>query len=178
MSQNFQPSRLNLQALAEDAQPWSGTTLLKDLARLAQETQGLSPVDAVQWQLRGELRPQPDGEDRIWLHLMAQVSLPLTCQRCMGPVATSVVIDQWYRFVETEEIASAEDDESEEDLLVMAPQFDFLALLEDELLMALPLVPMHEVCPVTPVFSVGDPAVQAVEAKPNPFAVLGQLKKK
>jgi len=62
-------------------------------------------------------------------------------------------------------------------LLVTAPQFDVMALLEDELLMALPLVPMHETCPVTPVFSAGDAAVEAAEAKPNPFAVLGQLKK-
>jgi uncharacterized metal-binding protein YceD (DUF177 family) len=30
---------------------------------------------------------------------------------------------------------------------------------------------------VTPVFSAGDAAVEAAEAKPNPFAVLGQLKK-
>jgi uncharacterized protein len=43
--------------------------------------------------------------------------------------------------------------------------------------MALPLVPMHESCPVTPVFSAGDPAVEADQAKPNPFAVLSQLKK-
>ena len=45
------------------------------------------------------------------------------------------------------------------------------------MLMALPLVPMHESCPVTPVFSAGDPAVEADQAKPNPFAVLSQLKK-
>jgi uncharacterized protein len=95
----------------------------------------------------------------------------------MTSVASSLEIDQWYRFVESEEIAMAEDDEAEEDLLVMAPQFDLLGLLEDELLMALPLVPMHETCPVTPVFSAGDPVVEAAEAKPNPFAVLGQLKK-
>jgi len=74
-------------------------------------------------------------------------------------------------------VAMAEDDESEEDLLVMLPQFDLLTLLEDELLMALPLVPMHESCPVTPVFSARDPAVEAEQAKPNPFAVLSQLKK-
>jgi uncharacterized protein len=101
----------------------------------------------------------------------------LICQRCMTLVATPVDVDQWYRFVASEEIATAEDDEAEEDLLVMAPQFDVMALLEDELLMALPLVPMHETCPVTPVFTAGDPAVGAAEAKPNPFAVLGQLKK-
>ena len=177
MSRNFQPQRLNLQALAQDGQPWSEATPLQELQRLAGEAQGLAPDAAVQWQARAELRPQAGAEDQVWLHLSAQASVPLTCQRCMAAVSTPLEVDQWYRFVESEEVAMAEDDEAEEDLLVMVPQFDLLALLEDELLMALPLVPMHETCPVTPVFSAGDPAVEAAEAKPNPFAVLGQLKK-
>jgi len=177
MSRNFKAQGLNLQELAQDGQPWSETTLITDLQRLAAEAQGLTPTDAVQWQVTGELRPQAGAEDQVWLHLTAEASVPLTCQRCMTLVSSLVVVDQWYRFVESEEIAMAEDDEAEEDLLVMAPQFDLMALLEDELLMALPLVPMHETCPVTPVFSAGDAAVEAAEAKPNPFAVLGQLKK-
>ncbi len=177
MSRNFQAQRLNLQELAHDGQPWSETTLLKVLQRLANETKDLSPSDAVHWQVTGELRPQAGAEDQVWLHLTAEASVPLTCQRCMTTVATPLEVDQWYRFVESEDIAMAEDDEAEEDLLVMTPQFDLMALLEDELLMALPLVPMHETCPVTPLFRVGDPAVDAAEAKPNPFAVLGQLKK-
>ena len=177
MSRNFQAQRLNLQELAHDGQPWSETTLIKDLQRLADETQGLSPDDAVQWQATGELRPKTGADDQVWLHLSAQARVPLTCQRCMTQVAMPVGVDQWYRFVDSEDIAMAEDDEAEEDLLVMVPQFDLMALLEDELLMALPLVPMHESCPVTPVFSAGDPAVDAAEVKPNPFAVLGQLKK-
>ena len=177
MSRNFQAERLNLQELAQDGQPWSETTLVKDLPRLAAEAKGLNPSDAVQWQVTGEFRPQAGAEDQVWLHLTAEANVPLTCQRCMTTVSTPLEIDQWYRFVDSEEIAMAEDDEAEEDLLVMAPQFDLMALLEDELLMALPLVPMHETCPVTPVFSAGDPAVEAAEAKPNPFAVLGQLKK-
>jgi uncharacterized protein len=177
MSRNFQPQRLNLQALAQDGQPWSEVTPLKDLQRLAEEAQDLGPDTAVPWQARAELRPQTGTEDQVWLHLSAHTSVPLTCQRCMAAVSTALEVDQWYRFVESEEVAMAEDDESEEDLLVMVPQFDLLALLEDELLMALPLVPMHETCPVTPVFSAGDPTVEAAEAKPNPFAVLSQLKK-
>ena len=177
MSRNFQPQRLNLQALAQDGQPWSEVTPLKDLQRLADEAQDLGPDTAVPWQARAELRPQTGAEDQVWLHLSAHTAVPLTCQRCMAAVSTALEVDQWYRFVESEEVAMAEDDESEEDLLVMVPQFDLLALLEDELLMALPLVPMHETCPVTPVFSAVDPAVEASEAKPNPFAVLCQLKK-
>lgn len=181
MNRNFQPERLNLLALATDGQPWIETTLIEDLPRLAEEAHGLNPNEAVHWQARCELRPKAGADDEVWLHLLAQVALPLTCQRCLSSVATDLTVDQWYRFVATEEIAMAEDDEAEEDLLVMSPQFDLLALMEDELLMAVPLVPMHETCPEAPQFSVSDPAVEAAEAaaeaKPNPFAVLQQLKK-
>jgi uncharacterized protein len=128
------------------------------------------------------LRPRTGADDEVWLHLQAQASVPLTCQRCMGVVQTPVEVDQWYRFVATEDIAMAEDDQSEEDLLVMEPQFNLLAVLEDELLMALPLVPMHEECPVTPKLQAGDFGNSGAPGesgeKPNPFAALAQLKTK
>jgi uncharacterized protein len=128
------------------------------------------------------LRPGAGADEDVWLHLAASALVTLVCQRCMGSVATPLEVDQWYRFVATEEIAMAEDDESEEDLLVMEPQFDLLAVLEDELLMALPLVPMHEECPVAPVMQAGEEALAGEETpsseKPNPFAVLSRLKKK
>lgn len=168
-----------MQAFAAEGTPLAGTTLLQNMERLAQETPAQQHDLAVNWQARGELRAGSGAEADVWLHLQATVTLPLTCQRCMGSVDTPIAVDQWYRFVATEEIAMAEDDESEEDLLVMAPQFDLLAVLEDELLMALPLVPMHDHCPVAPVLAVGDlDLANAPAEKPNPFAVLAQLKKK
>ena len=42
--------------------------------------------------------------------------------------------------------AEAEDDQAEEDLLVATPSFDALTLIEDELILALPLVPRHDDC--------------------------------
>lgn len=181
MTRQLQAHRLNMQTFAQEGAPLAETTLLQNMERLAQETQGLQPDSAVEWQACAELRAGsgPGPEADVWLHLEAAATVPLTCQRCMGVVITSVNVDQWYRFVATEQIAMAEDDESEEDLLVMEPQFDLLAVLEDELLMALPLVPMHEVCPVIPQLSAGG-SVEVTEAseKPNPFAVLAQLKKR
>jgi uncharacterized protein len=170
-----------MKAFAQDGVALVETTLLQNLQRLAQETQGLQPDSLVKWQASAELRPRAGVEDDVWLHLTAEAKVPLTCQRCMGVVETPVEVDQWYRFVATEEIAMAEDDQSEEDLLVMEPQFDLLAVLEDELLMALPLVPMHEQCPVAPKLQAGDvdgDGDQDSGKKPNPFAVLGQFKVK
>lgn len=181
MTRSLHASHLNMQAFAQEGLPLVETTLLQNLQRLAQEARGPQPDSAIDWQARAELRTGSGPEADIWLHLQANTSIDLTCQRCMGAVETPIAVEQWYRFVATEDIAMAEDDEAEEDLLVMAPQFDLLAVLEDELLMALPLVPMHEQCPVAPILSAGtiegENELQP-EPRPNPFAVLAQLKKK
>lgn len=178
MTRSLQATRLNIQALAQEGVPFIASTLLQNMERLAQEAQDLQPDSVINWQARAELRPCAGADDQLWLHLQAKVAFPLTCQRCMGVVLTPLEVDQWYRFVASEEVAMAEDDASEEDLLVMAPQFDLLAVLEDELLMALPLVPMHDECPEAPVLRAGEDALAGeANEKPNPFALLAQLKK-
>ena len=179
MTRQQQTHNLNLQALVIGGVPLIEHTPLQNLERLAHESIGLQPDSIVNWQATAELRVGAAGQMDTWLHLRADTSVPLTCQRCMAAVQAPLRVDQWYRFVATEDIAMAEDDASEEDLLVMAPQFDLVGLLEDELLMALPLVPMHDECPVLPTFSAGVIELPADGAdKPNPFAALAQLKKK
>ena len=179
MTRPLQATNLNMQAFAEAGVPLNAATPLHNLGRLAQEIAGQQPDLPVNWQATPELRAGSTGQTDIWLHLTANVTLPLTCQRCMGTVQTALNADQWYRFVATEDVAMAEDDAAEEDLLVLRPQFDLIEVLEDELLMALPLVPMHDVCPELPVFSAGLLDVPKNQAdKPNPFAALAQLKKK
>lgn len=180
MSKTLQVHRVNMQTFAQEGEPYVAVSLLQNMERVRKETLGLRSDLAVNWQASSELRPAPSGDDQIWLHLTASTTVPLACQRCMAAVDIELTVDQKYRFVATEDIAMAEDDQSEEDLLVMEPSFDLLALLEDELLMAIPLVPMHEECPVNPALLAGGetPALESlVEGeKPNPFAVLAKLK--
>jgi uncharacterized metal-binding protein YceD (DUF177 family) len=107
----------------------------------------------------------------------AAPALAVGCSMVLKPAEQTLELDRWFRFVESEEVAQAEDDDSLEDLLVFEPQFDLLDLLEDELLLDLPLVPMHETCPQPPVLGRSDPA-EVVADKPHPFAALAQLKKK
>jgi uncharacterized protein len=175
-------SAINLQQLAKENSDLSGRSVLQNMERLRQEIPGSTADLVINWRVTAELRgsaQSPDAQD-VWMHLALKTTLELTCQRCMGLVATPIEIDQWYRFVATEEIALAEDDLAEEDLLVGQAQFDLAALVEDELLMALPLVAMHEKCPLI----AGAAASQAVapleevEKRPNPFAVLSNFKAK
>lgn len=179
MSRPLLATKLNMQAFAEAGVPLKEVSPLQNLERLASETVTLQPDSSISWQAAPELRSGSKGQMDIWFHLTANTSVPLTCQRCMGVVQTDLQVDQWYRFVASEEIAMAEDDASDEDLLVLTPQFDLIEVLEDELLMALPLVAMHEVCPVMPTFSAGKSDVpDDVGDKPSPFAALAWLKKK
>jgi uncharacterized protein len=86
-----------------------------------------------------------------------------------------------FRFVRDAALAEAEDAGSEEDVLALRSAFDLRALVEDELLLALPLVPRHEVCPQPlpqPSPQEPDPLQSQEEATaPHPFAKLAALKR-
>ena len=177
-------SRVDMQALAQAGQPLVQITPLVHFERLTQEVKALDIDAVVNWTARAELRPRSGAEPYVWLHLHASTSVLLACQRCLETVATPLLVDQWYRFVANEAIAMEQDDASDEDLLVMELQFDLLAVLEDELLMALPLVPMHTECPVAPALKVGEQDLMPADENgsvprltPHPFAALARLKK-
>lgn len=145
-----------------------GEIELRQFERLVPEVQASAEQPMIRYVARGESRAHFGGESQIWLHLSAQVVLPLLCQRCLTTVETEIAIEREFRFVATEEQALLEDEESEEDILVNSSEFNLRELLEDELIMALPMVAMHEECA---------PPAPLTEEKINPFAVLGQLKK-
>lgn len=146
------------------------------MSRLAAESCVPNGLQAVSWGLQAELRSDAAGQAQPWLHIQANALIPLVCQRCLTPVEVALAVDRWFRFVADEATAAAEDDLSEEDVLALEPRMDVWALMEDELLMALPLVPMHDTCPVHVPTSVMDADFAVAEVvKPNPFAVLERL---
>ena len=49
-------------------------------------------------------------------------------------------------------------------------------LLEEEVLLAMPLVALHETCPTRLVEEQAEPESDSAEKRDNPFAVLAQLK--
>jgi uncharacterized protein len=176
MSQDFVANRLDIKAFAKAAGSLSGRHLLSKYERLMRETKGQGGDRALEWQAHGELRVGGSGFQQIWLHLQASVILPLICQRCLGPADIEVSVDRSFRFVATEEQAEAEDEEAEEDVLALHRDFNLMELIEDELIMAMPVVPRHEVCPTEVKLAVQDPDFEAESgAKPNPFAVLAKL---
>lgn len=177
MSHEFVAARLDVKAFAQAGAVLSGQESLSQYPRLLEEAGAPGAGRLVQWQARGAQRVDASGFAQIWLHLTAQVSLPLTCQRCLGPVDVVLQVDRAFRFVVSEAQAEAEDEQAEEDVLALSREFDLHALIEDELLMELPLVPRHEVCPTAVRLAVQDADFEAAEAeRPNPFAALAGLK--
>lgn len=177
MKTGFAAHHLDVRAFAQAAGHLAARDVIQKYERLLQETQGLGGDSPVNWAAAGELRPGPGGGDEVWLRLQIDATVPLTCQRCLGPVDVALAVDRAFRFVADEETAAAQDDDAEEDLLVISRDFDLAALVEDEVLMALPLVPMHETCPVHVKLAVADEAFGAdATARPHPFAALARLK--
>ena len=177
MKPDFPPLHLDIKAFAQAVSVLSGQNLLSEYQRLMQETQGLGAENKLSWQARGELRGAVVGSEQVWLHLTVDTCLPLTCQRCLGLVDITVAVRQSFRFVESEQAAQMQDDESDEDVLALSQDFNLAALIEDEVLMALPLIARHETCPVAVKLAVADPGFETLSTeKRHPFAVLAKLR--
>ena len=167
------PARLDVAAFAADGARLDGIWPGAALPRLA-ESQALPQDEAaaeVAWHCAGERRPVAGGEPELWLHLVAHTEVWLTCQRCLQPLRDTLQVDCRLRFVRGEAQAEALDAESEDDVLALSRALDLRELVEDELLLALPLVPRHDACtPPRP----ADPGDDAAPARP--FAALQRLK--
>ena len=161
-----------------------------ELARLVQEQHGEAPLAGFSRLLEG--LPEQTGRVVSWsvsgetntlgqcfMTLRARVDVTLECQRCLSMFDYSLQMENRLRLVETEAEIEAEeagvDDPDIPDHLLGSSFFDVLELVEDELILALPYVPKHEVCPSLP---------QELETpeggdtgRPSPFAVLAKLKK-
>ena len=195
----FVPRKLDIGAFLESGEALSGDLSVTELPRLAEglaKDIDLASLPRVTWSAQGRLVPERMSPPQMWLDLEAQAELAWECQRCLQPVTDTVHISRSIRFAKDEAAAAALDADSDEDVLALARQFDLLELVEDELIMAQPIVPRHDVCPTdvvtlmhndaeTPVpGSTAAPAEDAdgasattASGRPNPFAVLASLKK-
>ena len=176
MPKEFIAQRLDVKAFAEEAGQLSGADAVGAYERLMAETEGRGAAQPVAWSVQGELRNPRKVQPEVWLHLQADTVLSLTCQRCLAPVDVPVAVDRSFRFVEDEATAESQDEEAEEDVLALSRAFDLRGLIEDELIMDMPLVPHHEACPEPVTLSVQDPDFQEEAQRPNPFAALAGLK--
>jgi uncharacterized protein len=171
----FDPARLDVAAFAGARGKLAGTWPLRSLARLAVSTVPLADggEDPVRWQVDGTLAPLLGAGAQLALQIVADAAVGLECQRCLQRMVLPLSVDRRVFFVAGEDAAAGLDAESDDDVLVLEPALDLKELVEDELLLALPLVPRHEVCPEPLPF---EPPPEPPVAE-HPFAALAALKR-
>lgn len=175
-SRDFEPYRLDVAAFAKEGARLEGRWPLAQFDRLTDAStpeSTISTASDVIWSVRGERRVLRGGDAQIWLHVVASTDLALECQRCLTPVDVHLHIERKFMFVHGEDAAAQLDAQSEDDVMQLTRALDLRELVEDELLLALPLVPRHSSCPV-PV-RLKD-AEDKLDEAPNPFAALAHLK--
>ena len=174
-ARDFDLSKLDVEAFVKAQGSLQGTWPLSRLERLASSVVGGAADAQIEWEVRGELRAVRAAPHQVWLHVKASTGLMLECQRCLAPVACEVRAERSFLFVHGENAAAELDAESEDDVLALTRSLDVQALIEDELLLEIPLVPRHEACP-QPLPVAAEPPMPEDE-KPHPFAGLAALKR-
>jgi len=199
------PRRIDAFALAKKGDSVSGETALVRFLRLCEglpEQNGVVRWEAQGATGQGTGRTGVISGQPL-LHLHVQADLLLDCQRCGQPFTFAVDARAVLQLVESEadlddELGLLQDEENEDDAffgedesdedtdadfpsgypekVVGSRHFDLLAQVEDELILNVPYVPRHDVCPGAQA-SAAAPE-EPDERRPSPFAVLEQLKRK
>jgi uncharacterized protein len=116
-----------------------GPEQLPRLAKMHCSTQGL------EYHLRGGKA----SNGKRCLRFSVRGSVQVLCQRCLDPLSVPIVIEGELQLAENlREISEADD---EIDRVLASRRMDVGQLVEDEVILALPMVPRHETCVHHPV---------------------------
>lgn len=138
----------------------AGEFALADLARLAGSL--ASRAGTVRYELVGRI----DDEGKPRLSCKVEGTLELVCQRCLDTMFWPIATASDLRLV-ADEAALAEVDEPEgPELLAAQKDLSVRDLVEDEILLALPIAPKHPEGRCQLAFASGEASTR------NPFAVL------
>ena len=125
----------------------------------------------------GDLEYEVSGEtagDRDYLVLILAGLLRLTCQRCLGALEFALNVRNRVMLVEPgspwpddDQVGGLEDEAC--DAIEALHELDLAPLVEEEILLALPIAPRHERCE--------PPATGAASEAASPFVQLARLKR-
>jgi uncharacterized protein len=115
-----------------------------------------------------------DGLGVAFLALKVDAGLPMVCQRTLETFVFPVSIDQRLGLIDDEN-GEAALPPGYEPLLVADGALSIADVVEDELILALPVVPLKPGVPLE--WKDQADEVESASRRPNPFAVLGSLKK-
>ena len=144
----------------------SGSVVVADLSRVAEylaDTDGM--LDCT---VQGTCSDE-GGRRHLELRLMIVGELQLRCQRCLEAMRFPLRLDKRLRLVAPGAEWPEENVEDEGfDAVEASAEMAVGSLIEDEILLALPISPRHEIC--------GTPRKEESKQDASPFAVLRKLK--
>jgi uncharacterized protein len=160
------PERVDASRMVQARRTFQGTLPLASLLRLRES---LAAVEGV---AHYDLEFGRDELGIAFLAVRVEAELPLTCQRTLEVFAQPVHVDQRLGLVEDEREEAALPS-GYEPLLIADGQLSLADVIEDELILALPVVPLK---PGEPLEWHDASADEAGEEPVNPFAALAGLK--
>ena len=166
---------VDVYALSRDRRSLEGRIALAAMPRLAANL--VRADGGVDYRCTGTA--DAHGRPALLLHLVAR--LPLRCDRCAGVIELDLQIEREFHFVRSaEELDATPIDASPEEALLGSERFDLGGLIEDELILHLPLSPRHDDCRPAGAPPAEDEELTADRRRPfEPLAgLLGRLKKR
>jgi uncharacterized protein len=157
----LQPAAIDGLAFARSAAVLEGRLGLESLPRLAQSGCSGSVIDFV---LKGEINER----GKPGLRLVVDGSVRLECQRCLDRLDWPLHLEAQLELAASEaEIAATGDDVER---VLAGREMSVTALVEDEVLLALPMVPKHAQCSAA--------ADLGGDARASAFQALAALRKR
>ncbi len=170
MSNTALPREADLRAWASRGIEVEGDVLVTQMPRLK------SVVASTEERAYATFRCWKDQQHRYNVDIEVQMTVALVCQRCLSDCQLELVTQSKLIVVWNED--SIKELPSGYDPLVAGGVSDLHALVEEELLLALPAVPMHDAGDCEDASrAFGDSTMDVVEEKKSPIAALGALLK-
>jgi len=114
-----------------------------------------------------------DGDGNPVLQIVVKGMINLQCQRCLTGLAHALDLKADIFLARDESELSRFDEDESVDGVLAAPEMDVLALIEDEIILSLPISARHPEGEC----SIGKPAGEDAAGREHPFAALATLKK-
>jgi uncharacterized protein len=119
-----------------------------------------------------------DDKQRPMISGRVHAQLPQQCQRCLQPMLTEIDTKMALVVLDSETSQNSQNEElplGYETITLTSTPVSLITLIEDELILALPIVAKHTACPSNECQYVSSIAEDKT-LKNNPFQVLSQLK--
>ncbi|MCK7596894.1 YceD family protein [Microbulbifer sp. CAU 1566] len=164
------PRRIDARKLVQREQQLDGTVPWDALPRLVSSTESVIGDVKVELAFARDLQRHQVATGHI------QLQVELLCQRCLQPVSEQIEADVAWGFVWSEEQGNALP-KTLDPVIQEGDELDLYQVLEDEILLNLPMVAYHdEECVSKDTFQSGAEVSEAAGQQENPFKVLEQLK--